>query len=385
MSSQVTTPEQAAPPSDPETSSPDAHGMGSAVRSLPEQLASAWRDNRSLQLSGAFREPRAVLVVGMGGSAIGGDLAASALATLLPVPMVVTRDYRLPTWVGPETFVLASSFSGNTEETLSAWEEAAARGALRVALTSGGRLADLAGAAGAPIVRLEPGGAPRAALGRSLAGMLAILCAAGLVERAAMDEALAEACAAMRALVEEDASGTDASRDQGPLPLALADLLAERMAMIYTPEALAPVGRRWKAQLNENAKVTALCDTLPELDHNTVVGYGRPSRLGRLAQALFLATQDTHPAIERRIPLTAELLARAGWPHTLVRAPRAEGPAGAPTVARPIRRPAQRASGCSPWGRPDADPELDWLKERLTSDAGEGKDADAEDPPPLSG
>ncbi len=323
----------------------DEEDMLGAVHGLPDQLADAWARYRDLRLPPEFSTPRSVVIAGMGGSAIGGDIAAAGLADALPAPVVVVRDYRLPSWVGPDSLFIASSFSGNTEETLAAWAEAGRRGADRVALTTGGALAERARASEAPVVRLIPGGAPRAAFGQSLAGVLAVLSAAGLA--GGIGGRLALATTAMRALATADAledpeaeaatetnahhrSESDNRADTGatavpplhaPLPTELARWLRDQLVQIITPEALSSVGRRWKAQLNENAKQSAVWDCLPELNHNSVVGYGRPTAIADIARTVFLTGPSTHPRIVRRMGLTAELLDQAAWAHATIAAP----------------------------------------------------------------
>jgi glucose/mannose-6-phosphate isomerase len=289
--------------------SPDAEDMLGAVRGLPDQLAAAWARSRDITLPERCRAPRAVIVAGMGGSAIGGDLLAGALGAQLTAPLQVVRDYRLPAWVGEHSLVLASSFSGNTEETLSLWDEAGHRQAARVALTTGGRLTERASEAGAPIVTLPKGGAPRAALGHSLAGLLGALSAAGAAE-GPWDEEVGAAVSQMRTVV---------AAEEGTATIAKA--LRHRLVLVYAPEHLAGVARRWKAQLNENAKTTALWDTLPELHHNSVVGLPRPAVLPDHATVVLLDGPGTHPRVKQRIDLTRTLLDAQHIPHLTVLAP----------------------------------------------------------------
>jgi len=291
-------------------SSPDAQDMLGAVRGLPDQLAAAWARSRDITLPERCRAPRAVIVAGMGGSAIGGDLLAGALGAQLTAPLQIVRDYRLPAWVDEHSLVLASSFSGNTEETLTLWDEAGNRQAARVALTTGGRLAERAAEAGEPIVTLPKGGAPRAALGHSLAGLLGALAAAGAAKGPSWDDEVGAAVTQMRTLVVAD-TGTE----------AVATAMRDRLVLVYAPEHLAGVARRWKAQLNENAKTTALWDTLPELHHNSVVGLPRPAVLPDHATVVLLDGPGTHPRVRQRIELTRALLDTQHIPHLTVRAP----------------------------------------------------------------
>jgi glucose/mannose-6-phosphate isomerase len=288
--------------------------MLDAVMNLPHQLEGAWARAATLELPGTHLSLDAVVLAGMGGSAIGGDLAASLMADQLASPMVVVRDYRLPSWVGARTLLVASSFSGNTEETLSAYRHGARAGARCVIVSSGGQLTELARSAGDPVVALPGGGQPRAALGNSLANILGVLKAAGLI--ADPSQPIAEAVACMREAVADYAAG--AKNDPAS---ALAKQLHERIPLIYVPQDLDPVGRRWKAQLNENSKMTAAWDTLPELNHNSVVGFGSPALTRDALHVVFLNGPGTPERMQRRTQITADLLDDAGISHTMVRAP----------------------------------------------------------------
>lgn len=306
----------------------DAHDMYGAVRRLPDQIETTWAAHAGLRLPWPRASIDAVAIAGMGGSAIGGDLAAGLFGDGLTVPAVVVREPSLPTWIGPRTLFIAASFSGNTLETNAAWEAAGRRGALRVAIGAGGRLAAAAARDGAPFIPLPEGGAPRAALGYGLTSVLAIWHACGLLPDPG--SALADGVRAMRALVsaerQDDADvgplGPDgfAVRVHGRAPSAavLATRLDGRLPLIYVAERWAAIARRWKAQLNENAKVTAAYDTLPELHHNSVVGFAGPAGLADHVHVVFLERAD-EPAAE--VEATCMLLDDHAIPFSRVVAP----------------------------------------------------------------
>jgi len=247
-----------------------------------------------------------VVLAGMGGSAIAGDIVANALAEELRLPMQIVRDYQLPGWVGHNSLVIASSFSGGTVETLTAWDGARAAGATTVAISTGGPLLAKARAAGAQVFELRPGGQPRAALGQSLAAVMAVLYQFDLIEDPA--PSLRSAAALM-----QDPEWTHHASD-------LATVLESRLALVFAPERLAPVARRWKDQLNENAKVTAAFDTLPELNHNTIEGLGGPAWLpGRAHAVLLEAPNLSHGTdLTSRTDLTAEFLGERGITSTRI-------------------------------------------------------------------
>src|SRR5437899_3710204 len=165
----------------------DPEDMLGRIKELPKQIQGAWQATRAAQLPPAYGDVRNITVIGMGGSAIGGDLAAALLADELKVPMSVHRDYGLPAYVGRDSLVIASSYSGNTEETLSSFEEARKRGAKVLVLTTGGKLAELARASGYPLVTFSYKARPRATLGYSLGLVLGALFRMGFVRDLSAD------------------------------------------------------------------------------------------------------------------------------------------------------------------------------------------------------
>ncbi len=231
----------------------------------------------------------------MGGSAIGGDLAAAAHGSRLSRPLEVARGYGVPAWTLPDRVILCSSYSGNTEETLACYSAAEAVGARRIVATTGGELAEAARRDGVPVIPMPAGLQPRAAVGYTFA---------------IAAEVAAVACAGPAIRTEIDSSAVHLEAATESL-LARAEEIAERLEgsvpLIYGCGMTVPVGYRWKCQINENAKLPAFEHSLPELDHNEIVGWeGAPA--GAYA-AVFLEDQDQHPRERRRIELTAELIA----------------------------------------------------------------------------
>ncbi len=320
--------------------------MLGAVLGLPQQLAQGWAAARELALPDGCCQPGRVLAAGMGGSAIAADLAAGLLADGLRAPVVVWRDYGLPGWVGPGTLVAAASHSGDTAETLTTFEAAAARGAARVAITTGGRLAVAARAAGVPLVQLPAGGQPRAALGRALGAMLGVLFAAQVVPDPGQE--LATATELMAAVTAAD--GADGPAAQ------LAGRLVGRLPLIWAPERMAAVARRWKTQINENAKAAAAWDTLPELHHNTIEGLNDGAALGQQLHIVLLTAAGAPDHERHRLAVTLEVLDGAR--------PRADGGHGtAGTDPGPgvgvagAGRPGERAPGLCLRRGPDPGPD----------------------------
>jgi glucose/mannose-6-phosphate isomerase len=265
--------------------------MREAVMAMPDHLRDAlWRIESARP---ATMEAPAVIVCGMGGSAIGGDLAAAALGDRLSKPMFTMRGYELPSWAPAGSAVLCSSYSGDTEETLACYEAAEALGAQRLVATTGGQLAEWARRDGVPVIGLPAGLQPRAAVGY-------MFCTAA--------ELAALALGAQRIHTEIDAAAfalKDAKDDLARGAEELAGDLGDAVPVIYGSDLTAPVAYRWKAQVNENGKAPAFASALPEADHNELEGW---SGTDGAFSAVFLEDRDQHPRVRRRFELTAKLI-----------------------------------------------------------------------------
>jgi glucose/mannose-6-phosphate isomerase len=261
------------------------------VLAIPDHLRDALWRVESARLEPA--EAAGLLVCGMGGSAIGGDLAAAAFGNRLTGPLITVRGYELPSWVTPEWTVLCSSYSGNTEETLACFAAAEALGARRIVASTGGALVDGAREAGAPVIGL-PGilPAPRTAVAYML------VCAA---------EVAALAGIAPRVHTEIDAAAaflSEQSTDLQARAAEIAERLGETAPVVLGADLTAPVARRWKTQINENAKWPAFFSELPEANHNEICAWD-----GDTFSAVLLEDPDQHPRERRRFELTGEAIA----------------------------------------------------------------------------
>jgi glucose/mannose-6-phosphate isomerase len=276
----------------------DSTGQINEITDLSAHLLDAlWRvDSAGIAPSDT---PGGIIVAGMGGSAVGGRLAAGALGSRLRRPLLVRDGYALPGWAGPETMVLCSSYSGTTEETLAAYDDAAARGAPRIVVTTGGPLAERARRDGVPVIPVPGGFQPRAAVGYSLVSALeaAALCGAAPSLR---DEVEAAASLAETLAMQW---GPDAPEDNEAK--ALARRLDGTVPVVAGAELAAPAAYRWKCQINENAGQPAFASALPEMDHNEAVGWPAAGGFGRFS-AVFLEDPGNHPRNRLRSELTAE-------------------------------------------------------------------------------
>ncbi|MDX6698176.1 MAG: glucose/mannose-6-phosphate isomerase [Solirubrobacteraceae bacterium] len=278
----------------------DSSSQLSDVLGMPEQLRDAAWKVESAGIA-PFDAPGGLIVAGMGGSAVGALLARAALGDRASRPIGVARGYELPAWATPDTAILCSSYSGETEETLACYEAAGALGAPRIVATTGGRLADLARADGVPVIPVAGGYQPRAAVAYMTVAVLEVAALSGAAPsvRSEVDVAAAHA----EALVAE--WGADGSDDS--LAKSLARDLAPTVPLIAGSGATAAAAYRWKTQLNENAKLHAFWHELPELDHNEIVGWAASQEAVPFA-AVFLDDAYLHPRARRRIELTREFV-----------------------------------------------------------------------------
>ncbi len=273
------------------------------ILAMPDHVEDAMWRAESAMLQPASTE--ALVICGMGGSAIGADLAVAALGNSIDKQVCVTRGYDLPSWIGPQHAVVLSSYSGNTEETISCYEQAAARGIPAYVVSSGGMLSEQAHSAGVPVIGLPGILQPRASVGYGVVSVLEIGIATGVVN-AAVRADLAAATALLRDLAAE--WGPDASADA--LPKQLAREAQIGTAIIYGAQLTAPVAYRWKCQINENAKLTAASAELPEANHNEINGWQNRAQNPEIAWLLRDIGQ--HGRVRARIELTAEAVAEAG-------------------------------------------------------------------------
>ena len=277
----------------------DPQDMLSQIDELPDQLLTAWEiglDSSLPSWSGISN----VLIAGMGGSAIGADLLAAYASPIGSVPIFVHRDYDLPAWVkGSQTLVIASSHSGDTEETLSALETALKRKCRCLVISTGGKIAQSAESSGIPVWRFEHEGQPRAAVGYSFALLLAVLFRLNLIPNPSRE--LIGTVAALRA--GQTQLMADISIADNPAKRIAGQLLG-RWVTVMGSGLLAPVARRWKGQISEIAKAWAQFEFLPEANHNTLAGIQNPEDLLSRITVLFLRAPSDHLRNRLRSDLT---------------------------------------------------------------------------------
>lgn len=278
-----------------------------AVCGLPEQLATA-HEAASTVAPEAFPDVgqfRNIVVCGMGGSGIAGDVISAAFDDEVPFPIVVLKQYRVPAFVGPDTLLFALSYSGDTEETVSMASAAVDSGASLVAVAKGGALAQLAQRSGGLHVSCPDGFLPRAAIGTLVAPLAVALFRMGLAPGAHANLVRAqEQLAARRDRCEPSVGGTaNPARE-------LARKIGRTVPLIYGGGAIGGVAAyRWKCDVNENAKAPAFCHSYPELDHNEICGWGQGGDVTRqLVTLVELRHGFEHPQLGRRFDFTREII-----------------------------------------------------------------------------
>ena len=280
----------------------DTLDMWSATAGLPEQVEAAVSAVRGLTDLPGHERVENVVVLGMGGSGIAGDVLVAAAAPFMPVPVTVVKGYEPPDFVGPGSLVFAVSFSGDTEETVEAAAGAYEAGASLVVVAGGGTLVSLAGEWDVPVVPVPAGiPQPRAALGALAIPPLMLLEEIGLFPGASQ-------------WVDQAVDQLRARRDELVRPGSRAEDLARRIGrtipLVHSSGALgAAAALRWKAQINENAKCPAFFNVYPELCHNELAGWGQNGDATRQLITLVNLRHDAeHPQVSRRFDLVADVL-----------------------------------------------------------------------------
>jgi glucose/mannose-6-phosphate isomerase len=293
----------------------DRQDMLRAILGLPEQVDDAKRIALGVAFAGlSERRFSSLVVTGMGGSAIGGDLLRAGYEAELLLPVSVVRDYHLPGYVDRHALVFVASNSGNTEETLACYADARRRGASVAAFTTGGRLKEMAQADGVPLVVFPGGLQPRAALGYSFVPLIVAAARAGLIAETLLD-AIDEASAVLRAIRNECNAEVPAQSNPAK---QLADSYRGKIPVIYGSQGeRGVVAYRWKTQINENAKAYAVANVFPELNHNETVGWSGEHGQGEPERNLVVTIlrDDREPShIAKRVDLTKQIISRQRVP-----------------------------------------------------------------------
>ncbi len=285
----------------------DPESMALHLRDLPRQCQQAWQMAMGFTLPADYTGVDKVVILGMGGSAIGGNLVSGLAASEARLPILVHRDYNLPAFVDERTLVIASSYSGNTEEILSSFEQSLKTKAKKLAITTGGKLKAMAEAARVPVFSFAYKAQPRAAPGYSILPILGFLQKLGFLSDKSTD--VSETIQVLHETIQK-------INEQVPTPdnpaKQLARYLYGHLPVIYGADFITEVAHRWKTQLNENSKAWAFHEVFPELNHNAVVGYQFPRKLASRIRVIILRSSLLGQRTLLRQKITYGLLKDAG-------------------------------------------------------------------------
>ena len=285
----------------------DTKNMFGSIWNFPDNIIEAMKIGSSIVLQNNFSKVEKVIVAGMGGSAIGGDVTGALIENELDIPFIVIRGYQLPNWVDDRTLVICSSYSGDTEETLSAFDDAQSKNALICSITTGGTLVDKSLSSGCDVINIPDGLQPRAALAFSFVPMLYLLEKVGKISLESISW-LRKAAQLLKD-VREGYSIDDPSNPTW----SLAQKIKCCLPIIYTgSERLNPVAIRLKGQLCENGKMLAYNNSLPEMNHNEIEGWENNKGLFEQYYIIWLKDKDDHDRVKLRQNATLEILRKNG-------------------------------------------------------------------------
>ncbi len=274
---------------------------------LPDQFARSLET--PVEVSARYHKKYSnVVVSGLGGSAIGGDILRTWALQKARIPVVVNRDYDMPAFINSDSLVLTVSYSGNTEETLSAYRQARDRGAGIIAVTCGGKLADMACQDGCQVIATPGGLVPRAATGYLFAPLALIMEQLGIADGARTE--LEEACRVLKELRETIHPGVEPAQNEAK---SIARDMKDRLPVIWGSSGRSEAAAlRWKAQINENAKCPAYYNIFPELNHNEIVGFDVPGELLSRFTVVILHDSADNPRVKKRMEITKEIIKTRG-------------------------------------------------------------------------
>lgn len=269
--------------------------MKSLIEGFAGQMEEAIAIGEAASLSQAPREIRNVVLTGLGGSAFGGEIIKNYIQAHCPVPFAIVRDYAVPAFISEHTLLIVSSYSGNTEETLSAFEMALEKNPMVVCISSGGKVVQKATEAGFDYIQLPGGYPPRAACGFSITQQLYVLRHFGLIPDFKAD--LEEAHALIRDFQDHEAAKN------------LATATKDRIPVLYSSAEFESVVIRWRQQIEENGKHIAFHHVVPEMNHNELVGWKNPADLLKQSVVFFFRSNLDHERVLRRMDLNKDIIA----------------------------------------------------------------------------
>ena len=287
----------------------DKSNMLKLISQLPNQCKEAYSIGKNSEISKPGEEIQNIVFAGLGGSAIGADIIKVFLQSELKVPVVVCRNYTLPNFVGKKTLLFCSSYSGNTEETLSTFESGLKRGANIITMGSGGKLKELSVKNGFKHITIPSGYPPRTATGYMSITVLALLTKLGLIKD--KEKEVEDLHSALSDLRDKEI-GVDISSDKN-IAKKLAASIFGRYCVVYgTSDSTEAVSVRWRGQLAENSKTLASSHVLPEMNHNEIVGWEFPKEVLKNIKVIMLRDKSDHKRTQMRIDISKTIIKESG-------------------------------------------------------------------------
>ena len=291
----------------------DPEGMLIHINEMPQLCQQAWQMAMKFDLPQDYSKVNKVVILGMGGSAIGGDLAGSLAISEAKLPILIHRDYNLPAFTDAKTLVIASSYSGMTEETLSSFEQALETEAKKLVITIGGKLETMAEQRSIPAFSFGYKSQPRAALPFSFLPIICFLQKLGFLGDKSAD--VTETVQVLQELSQKIKEDMALSRNPAK---QLANRLYGHLPVVYGGGIVSEAAHRWKTQFNENSKAWAFYEVFPELNHNAVVGYQFPPELASKIVVILLRSAYLPKRIQLRYQVTCQLLEQAKVGYQIV-------------------------------------------------------------------
>jgi len=283
----------------------DKEKMLYLIVSFPRQCQDALAIGESARFQKGYKRKYSnIIFTGLGGSAIGADVVKGYVGNEIDIPIYVNRDYSLPSFASKDSLIFAVSYSGNTEETLSAYGEALKIGANIIVITSGGKLRDLAIRKKNTLVTIPQGYPPRCALGYSFIPAVILLSKLGMIKSKRSE--IRKTAQFLENLLKKKIGVSIRGRQN--ISKSIANRLRKKYALIYASDNMVSVATRWRGQLAENAKTLSSSHVFPEMNHNEIVGWMHPKKLIKDFVAIILRDKDDHTRIKKRMDITASIL-----------------------------------------------------------------------------
>ena len=291
----------------------DPDNMYQSIYDFSDHIVQALDIGRTINIHNTYDNIQNIVIAGMGGSAIGGDVVKLLTKNELKVPFVISRNYKLPNWVNENTLVICSSYSGDTEETLDSFDDSLNKGAKIIGISTGGTLTKLLIGNKLDVVTIPSGLQPRAALALSFVPMLCLLNKLGFISSNSIKDLKSTV-----SLLNDFRDKYYNQNEQNPT-YAIAQRIYKTIPIIYGEnEYTGIIALRWKGQLSENSKMLAFCNDLPEMNHNEIVGWENNNTLMDNISVIWLKDKDDHPRIISRQTATKDIIGKIAANHEIV-------------------------------------------------------------------